>query len=159
LHYPAPKYSSVDNTFKVKLGMTQQAVTDTLGVESYHINELNASEEKTLAYKYRVDELKKAPLLMKENKGLETSGNYKDQLVTYNPEAVMLGVKTCYDCDDVKVQLGGYYNRYYSYSAIYLCLLAITVVQDFKYFCNDVFSQISPYLQNHSTSVNVYNGH
>jgi hypothetical protein len=102
LHYPAPKYSSVDNTFKVKLGMTQQAVTDTLGVESYHINELNASEEKTLAYKYRVDELKKAPLLMKENKGLETSGNYKDQLVTYNPEAVMLGVKTCYDCDDVK---------------------------------------------------------
>lgn len=99
----APRFTRVDKVSDLKLGLTPEEVTNTLGTIPYYPVSMNDSEF-TVLYKYRVTDRTTLPFLLKENNGKEVRGKYVNLMVTYNKHRHVKKYVSCNDCDVTDVQ-------------------------------------------------------
>lgn len=95
----APKYTHVEQVLELKPGMSQEEVSQKLGIPPYDIRYKNDSLQ-VLVYKYRVTDRKTVPLFKKETNGMKVSGAYVDLLVKYDAAGKMVSFETCSKCSE-----------------------------------------------------------
>lgn len=94
----APRYTTLDKVFELRLGMTKEEVSKVLNSKPYNLKLLTDSVN-ILLYKYRVNDRATFPFLLKENNGKQVLGNYANLLVTYNKKGLATKIENCTDCD------------------------------------------------------------
>jgi hypothetical protein len=92
-----PKYTSVDKVLTLKNGMTLNSVNETLSLQPYDLHQKDTNGFYTYIYKYRLNDVKRIPILMKKNKGVATEGGFKNLLVTYSPNDEVVLINTTYE--------------------------------------------------------------
>lgn len=93
-----PEYSGYDRAMSVDIGMTLDAVKDSLGIEPHYMKKKDESGQTIYAFPYRLCEIKRLPLFMKRNTGVEVEGDFVDLLVTVNENGVVTALETCTNC-------------------------------------------------------------
>jgi len=99
-----PRYSMVKEVMNVQIGMSFDSVNAVLGQEPYDVLSVNNSGETVYIYKYRVQDIKRIPILMKRNKGVETAGRFRDLQITYSEGGKVLSYKTNDETKESKVE-------------------------------------------------------
>jgi hypothetical protein len=94
----APRYSTSDKVFTLKLGMTKDDVAQALDVQPYYLYSMTDSTT-VLLYKYRVTDRTTLPILLKQNNGKSVLGKYINLLVTYNSKGLSTKLETSTTCD------------------------------------------------------------
>ena len=89
----APKYSTVDKVYTLKLGMTKDEVSKALDVQPYYLYSMTDSAT-ILLYKYRVTDRATLPLFMGPNNGKTLLGKFVNLLVTYNSKGISTKIET-----------------------------------------------------------------
>ena len=99
----APRYTTLDRVFALRVGMTKEEVSRALNSKPYNLKLLTDTAT-ILLYKYRVNDRATFPFLLKENNGKQVLGNYANLLVTYNKKGVSTKIENCTDCDLTTVE-------------------------------------------------------
>ncbi|MCB0736475.1 MAG: hypothetical protein KDC92_03105 [Bacteroidetes bacterium] len=94
------KYADFDSVQSVTTGMHISQLQDSLGVEPDYVKHITDSGTVVYAYKYRLCEVKRIPIIMKKNSGWETEGPFVDLLVTANANGMVTHIETCTTCID-----------------------------------------------------------
>ncbi|HXB11008.1 MAG TPA: hypothetical protein VNZ45_03400 [Bacteroidia bacterium] len=94
----APRYTTVDKVFTLKLGMTQSEVAEALDVQPYYLY-LMTDSVTVFLYKYRVTDRTTLPVLLKQNNGKSVLGKYINLLVTYNSKGLAKKYESSSTCD------------------------------------------------------------
>jgi hypothetical protein len=94
----APRYTTVDKVFTLKLGMTKDDVAQALDLQPYYLYSMTDSAT-VLLYKYRVTDRTTLPVLLKQNNGKSVLGKYINLLVTYNAKGISTKLETSTTCD------------------------------------------------------------
>lgn len=89
----APKYTSINQVLTLKLGMTKEEVSATLGIPPYDFKSLSDSGQ-VLIYKYRVTDRRTVPLFKKPANGIPALGGYVDLLVHYDASGKVVRLDT-----------------------------------------------------------------
>ncbi len=92
-----PKYARVVDTYNVRLGMPFDTVNSVLHVEPFALKS-RTDTTYTYNYKYRVKEVKRVPLVMRRNKGVEIESRFVDLFITYNNNGEAIHMESCNDC-------------------------------------------------------------
>ncbi len=99
----APRYTSVEKTFELKLGMSKEEVSRALDLKPYYLKSLTDTESVYL-YKYRVTDRAVLPFLLKENNGKNVKGKYVNLLVSYNIYDKATKIESCSKCDESTIE-------------------------------------------------------
>ena len=99
----APKYTTVEKVFALKLGLTQEQVSESLGIPPYNFKSKTDSET-VLLYKFRVRDRATLPFFLKENNGKKILGKYVNLLVTYDKYGYSKKMESCNDCDETIIE-------------------------------------------------------
>jgi len=99
----APRYTTVEKVFALKLGLTKDEVTKILETPPYTLK-LMTDSETVLLYKFRVKDRTTLPFLLKPNNGKRIDGKYVNLLVTYNKQGLAKNIMTCSDCDETAIE-------------------------------------------------------
>jgi hypothetical protein len=100
----APRYTTVDKVFDLKIGMTKDEVTKTLGTTPYMLKAV-ADSQSTYLYKYRVTDRTTVPFFMNGTNGKSVLGKYVNLLVTFNHVGLVVKLESCGSgCDETIVQ-------------------------------------------------------
>jgi hypothetical protein len=100
----APRYTSVEKVFTLKVGMTKDEVNQALGITPYNISSISDSESVYL-YKYRLTDRTTVPLFLGPTNGKNISGKYVNLLVTYDVNGCVTKFESCgNDCDETVVE-------------------------------------------------------
>lgn len=99
----APKYTTVEKTFELKLGMSKEEVSNTLNLKPYYLKSVTDTQT-VLLYKYRVTDRAVLPFLLKENNGKEIKGKYVNLMVTYNIYDKAVKIESCNKCDESSIE-------------------------------------------------------
>lgn len=99
----APKYTTVEKVFDLKLGMSKEEVSGTLNIKPYYLKALTDTQS-VLLYKYRVNDRAVAPFLIKENNGKTVKGKYVNLMVTYNIYDKAIKLESCNKCDESAIE-------------------------------------------------------
>lgn len=89
-----PRYSSVHAVMKIQPGMQLNVVDSILGTGAYDIVSFGKDGTRKLLYKYRLEDIKRIPVIMKKTKGVPTEGHYMDLVLTINPNNMVTSVET-----------------------------------------------------------------
>ncbi len=95
-----PKYTMVENTFKLEIGMSKTEIDSVLGIAPQFIKKMDTTGVQIYSYKYRTRDIKRFPIIMRRDKGIPTEGNYTDLLVSYSPDSIAFNIETCTECTD-----------------------------------------------------------
>jgi hypothetical protein len=98
----APRYSTSDKVFTLKIGMTEDEVAAALGVSPYYLKSETDSET-ILLYKYRVTDRTTLPVFMGPTNGKSVLGKFVNLLVTYDSKGVSKKFETCTTCDETTI--------------------------------------------------------
>ena len=99
-----PRYSMVTDVMNVEIGMSFDSVNAVLGQEPYDVLSVNNSGETIYIYKNRVQDIKRLPIVMRRNKGVETAGRFRDLQITYSEGGEVLSFKTNDESKESKVE-------------------------------------------------------
>ena len=99
----APRYTTVDKVFALKMGMTKEEVNQVLETPPYNFKAMNDSVTVCL-YKYRVTDRTTLPFLLKANNGKRILGKYVNLLVTFNKTGHTSQLESCGDCDETIIE-------------------------------------------------------
>ena len=94
-----PKYAHLEDTYRVQVGMSLDSVNKILQVEPFALHQRTDSNY-TYNYKFRVKEVKRVPIVMNRNKGLEVETRFVDLFITYNSDGLVTNMESCNDCSD-----------------------------------------------------------
>jgi len=94
----APKYSTVEKVFVLKLGQTKEEVSQVLGIPPYNVVSVYDTGT-VLLYKYRVTDRATLPFLLKETNGKKVRGKYVNLIVAYDTNGRVVYYETCSECD------------------------------------------------------------
>jgi len=89
-----PKYSSIEKFSRLETGLELDSVNSILGVKPHDLIALEEDGTSIWLYKYRVKEMRRIPMLMRKNKGLEVDGKWKDLIVMFSPEGKVIRYET-----------------------------------------------------------------
>lgn len=92
-----PKYAALTDTYKVRVGMPYDTVNKVLNVEPFALKE-RTDTSFTYNYKFRVKEVKRVPIVMRKNRGLEVESRFVDLFITFNNDGLVHHVESCNDC-------------------------------------------------------------
>lgn len=123
----APKYTGIEEVLQLKIGMTKEEVSKTLGIPPYDLKSTSDTET-VYIYKYRTTDRKTVPLAMNKTNGIKTKGKWVDLFVTYNPEGKLICVNSCSGCEETKVD-----EKKIDFNSI-LLLITVTVPAVLVYF-------------------------
>jgi len=93
-----PEYASYDQVMALEPGMSYAQLSDSLGIKPNYVKEDGLGEFKIYVYKYRLCEIRRIPIIMRRNTGVETEGDFVDLLVTVNGDGTVVHLETCTDC-------------------------------------------------------------
>lgn len=99
----APKYTSVEKIFELKLGMSKEEISNKLNLKPYYLKLLTDTQSIYL-YKYRVTDRAVLPFLLKETNGKEVKGKYINLMVTYNIYDKAIKFESCNKCDESTIE-------------------------------------------------------
>lgn len=99
----APKYTTVEKVFDLKLGMSKEEISAALNLKPYYLKSLTDTQTVFL-YKYRVTDRAVLPFLLKENNGKEIKGKYVNLMVTYNIYNKAVKIESCNKCDESAIE-------------------------------------------------------
>ena len=99
----APRYTTAEKVFDLKLGMSKDEVRNTLDVKPYYLKSLTDTQS-VLMYKYRVTDRAVLPFLLKENNGKDVKGKYVNLMVTYNMYEKAVKFESCNKCDESSIE-------------------------------------------------------
>lgn len=100
----SPRYSEISQVLKIQLGMSLQEVAQIMETPPYDLKSVNENGEFVYIYKYRVEETRRIPYLMKRNKGLKTLGKYVDLFVFFSKEGKVVKIESCSECEKVEAK-------------------------------------------------------
>lgn len=89
-----PRYSSVHAVMKIRTGMQLNEVDSILGTSAYDMVSFREDGTKKLLYKYRLEDIKRVPVIMKKTKGVPTEGSFMDMIVVVDANDVITSVET-----------------------------------------------------------------
>ncbi|MGB0430553.1 MAG: hypothetical protein ACPGLV_08775 [Bacteroidia bacterium] len=89
-----PEYADYKTVSELKTGMLYDVFKDSIGIEPYYLKEDVLDGNRTYVFKYRTCQVKRIPLLMSKNKGIEVEGDFVDLLVTVNRQGQVLKIET-----------------------------------------------------------------
>lgn len=89
-----PEYVKYDKVIDLESGMSFNDLQDSLGIKPYYVKEDVHGGLKVYVYKYRTCELKRIPIIMRQNTGFEMEGDFVDLLVTVNQENTVVKLET-----------------------------------------------------------------
>lgn len=98
----APKFTTVEKVLTLHLGMSQEEVSEALGIPPYNFI-LHNDTSTVLLYKFRVADRTTLPFLLRETNGKKVRGRYVNLLVTYNRRLIATKMASCNDCDPTVV--------------------------------------------------------
>ena len=99
----APKYTGVEEVLSLKMGMTKEEVSKTLGIPPYDLK-TESDSETVYIYKYRTTDRKTLPLLMNKTNGVKAKGKWVDLFVSYGQNGLVKDIRSCSDCEKVTVK-------------------------------------------------------
>jgi len=99
----APRYTSAEKVFALKLGMSKEEVSNTLDLKPYYLKSLSDTQS-VLLYKYRVTDRAVLPFLLKENNGKSVKGKYVNLMVTFNIYDKAVKIESCNKCDESSIE-------------------------------------------------------
>lgn len=99
----APRYTSVEKTFELKLGMSKDEVSRALDLKPYYLKSLTDTQSIYL-YKYRVTDRAVLPFLLKENNGKSVKGKYVNLMISYNIYDKATKIESCNKCDESSIE-------------------------------------------------------
>jgi hypothetical protein len=99
----APRFTTLDKVFNLKVGMTKEEVSQTLNSKPYNLKLLTDTES-VLLYKYRVTDRATVPFLLKENNGKSVHGKYANLVVTYGKNGQSTRIESCNNCDETAIE-------------------------------------------------------
>jgi outer membrane protein assembly factor BamE (lipoprotein component of BamABCDE complex) len=99
----APKYSNVEDVLILKVGMTKEDVSATLGIPPYDIKSYTDSTSE-LIYKYRTTDRRTLSFLLEETNGHRVKGKWVDLFITYDKNNKATEIKSCSYCGETKVK-------------------------------------------------------
>lgn len=99
----APRFTTLDKVFDLKVGMTKEEVSQTLNSKPYNLKLLTDTQT-VLLYKYRVNDRATVPFLLKENNGKSVRGKYANLVVTYGKNGQSTRIESCNKCDETAVE-------------------------------------------------------
>jgi hypothetical protein len=99
----APRYTTVEKVFTLKLGLTKDEVAKVLETPAYNLKSMTDSET-VLLYKYRVKDRTTLPFMLKPNNGKRIDSKFVNLVITYNKQGVSKSIMSCGDCDETIVE-------------------------------------------------------
>ncbi|MBL7911245.1 MAG: hypothetical protein JNJ41_09355 [Bacteroidia bacterium] len=99
----APRYTTAEKVFDLKLGMSKEEVSTALNVKPYYLKSL-VDTQSVLMYKYRVTDRAVLPFLLKENNGKSVKGKYVNLMVSYNIHEKATKIESCNKCDESAIE-------------------------------------------------------
>ncbi|MEM9022126.1 MAG: hypothetical protein AAGB22_00195 [Bacteroidota bacterium] len=100
-----PKYFMVEKVHELQIGMTKAEVDSVIGLPPYTIKSKDTTGYVVYNYVYRAHELKRVPIFMKKNSGIDGPGQFLDLFVTFSPQGNVISIESCSNCTD------GYLNK------------------------------------------------
>ena len=98
----APKYTGIEEVLQLKVGMTKDEVSKTLGIPPYDLKSVTDSST-VYIYKYRTTDRKTLPFAMNKSNGMKSKGKWVDLFITYNHEGKVTAIVSCSDCETTRV--------------------------------------------------------
>lgn len=98
----APKYTGVEEVLQLKVGMTKDEVSKTLGIPPYDLKSVT-DKEIIYIYKYRTTDRNTVPLFMNKTNGVKTKGKWVDLFISYDKEGKVTNIASCSDCETTKI--------------------------------------------------------
>ena len=98
----APKYTGVEEVLQLKVGMTKDEVSKTLGIPPYDLKSVT-DKEIIYIYKYRTTDRNTVPLFMNKTNGVKTKGKWVDLFISYDTEGKVTNIASCSDCETTKI--------------------------------------------------------
>ncbi len=98
----SPKYTGVEEVLQLKVGMTKEEVSKTLGIPPYDLKSVTDSGT-VYIYKYRTTDRKTFPLNMKKTNGKKSIGKWVDLFVTYDLDGKAKTITSCSECGETKL--------------------------------------------------------
>jgi hypothetical protein len=103
----APRYTTVEKVFELKLGMSKDSVNQILGTGPYLLKAMNDTGS-TYLYKYRVTDRSTVPFFMGATNGHNILGKYVNLLITYDQDGKVTNLESCgNECDETVVETKG----------------------------------------------------
>ena len=99
----APKYTGVEQVLSLKIGMTKEEVSKTLGIPPYDLKSEGDSQT-VYIYKYRTTDRKTFPFLMNKTNGMKAKGKWVDLFITYDQNQLVKNIQSCSDCEKTAVK-------------------------------------------------------
>lgn len=99
----APKYTGIEEVLQLKVGMTKEEVSKTLGIPAYDLKSLTDSST-VYIYKYRTTDRQVIPLNMKKTNGRKAKGKWVDLFIVYNREGKATSITSCSDCEETRLK-------------------------------------------------------
>lgn len=99
----APKYTGIEEVMQLKVGMTREEVSKTLGIPAYDLKAVTDSGV-VYIYKYRTTDRKILPLAMNKTNGIKAKGKWIDLFVTYDRDGKATSFNSCSECESTEVK-------------------------------------------------------
>lgn len=78
--------------------MSFSEIKDSLGIDPHYLKKKEVSGNTIYAFPYRLCEIKRIPIFMKRNTGIEVEGDFVDLLVTVDQNDQVIALETCTNC-------------------------------------------------------------
>ncbi len=92
-----PRYVPFETVQSIELGMTYAEVEEVMAMPPNDLASKDTLGYTTYVYKYRLEDVKRIPVLMKKNKGVPAEGAFRDLKLTFDRENVLVDIKGCYE--------------------------------------------------------------
>ncbi|CAG5082097.1 hypothetical protein [Parvicella tangerina] len=92
-----PRYVTFETVQTIELGMSYAEVNATMTMPPNDIVSKDTLGYATYIYKYRVEDVKRIPILMRKNKGIPTEGGFRDLQLTFDQEEMLVDIKGAYE--------------------------------------------------------------
>lgn len=99
-----PRYTTPDAVDSIHIGMTFEAVEDSLGIPYYYIRNKDSTGYTVYAFKYRLKEIRRIPIVMNRNNGFEREGDFVDLFVLVDPNGIVKEISTCTNCTEKEIK-------------------------------------------------------
>lgn len=95
----SPKYTSLEQVMKLKVGMTKDEVEKELGIQPYNVKLVNDTMN-VFIYVYRVIDRRTLSLYTKPVNGKRAEGKYLQLSAAFTKDGVLINMESCIECPD-----------------------------------------------------------